>query len=230
MAASATNVAVILAGAGVYDGSEITEAVSILIALGDNSYQCFAPDCDQMHAVDHTKGEPHDNNRNCLQEAARIARGNVKPLSELNAADYDAMIVPGGFGVAKNLCTWAVKNTDCTVNEQMSRVMAEFREANKPMGFACIAPVLVAKIFGGDNPEITFGCASETSDEGSWPYSGTAAACEQLGARHVETKQADAHIDANLKIVTASLYMFEGKPHQIFASATSLVQGLLSLL
>lgn len=230
MASTKASFAVVLAGCGVYDGSECTEAVSLLIALGDNDYQCFAPNIDQHHAVDHTKGAPHDATRNVMVESARIARGNVKPLSELNAADYDALICPGGFGVAKNLSTWAFDNTSCTVNVEMERVMNEFKAANKPQGYACIAPVLVAKVFGSESPSITFGSSQGETAEGKWPYSGTAAACESLGAKHVETLQAEAHTDTNLKIVTASLYMFEGKPAQIFQSATSLVQAVIALL
>jgi len=108
--------------------------------------------------------------------------------------------------------------------------MKEFKEARKPQGYACISPVLVAKVFGDLSPEITFGSAEGESDEGNWPYAGTVEATEKIGAKHVVTKQAEAHTDSNLKIVTASCYMFDGKPHQIFASAQSLVQGVLALL
>jgi len=229
---SSLPVAVILAGSGVYDGSEITEAVSCLVALGETPYMCYAPNLDQMHAVDHTKGKPHAQNRNALQESARIARGSVLPLSELKVAECSALLCPGGFGVAKNLCNWAVEDdkSKVTVNSQIARIITEFHAAKKPMGFCCIAPVLPALVLSRDNKvanvQLTVGCASSTSDEGSWPYAGTAGGMESIGAKHVETKQVEACHDKENNVYTCSAYMFDGKPYQIAAS----VNGMVSLM
>ena len=109
----------------------------------------FAPDKEQLHAIDHTKGAPHDNNRNVLQESARIARGKVEPLEGLDQSNFDALIVPGGFGAAKNLSDWALKGPDCTVDATVEKVIKSFHENKKPMGFCCIAPHLAAKVIPG---------------------------------------------------------------------------------
>ena len=106
-----TKVAVVLAGCGVYDGSEINEAVLTLLCLEQQgaSYQCFAPDVEQMHVINHLTGEPAEGeSRNVLVEAARIARGNIKGLAEAQVGEFDALVVPGGFGAAKNLSDFAV--------------------------------------------------------------------------------------------------------------------------
>merc|ERR1739848_435383 len=144
-------VAVILAGSGVYDGSEVHEASAALVALSRNSAQVsmFAPDKEQLHAIDHTKGAPHETNRNVLQESARIARGAVKPLDQLNVAEFDALIVPGGFGAAKNLSDWALKGPDYTVDPTVESILKGFHAAKKPMGLCCIAPHLAAKTIPG---------------------------------------------------------------------------------
>merc|ERR1711887_380960 len=132
----ATNhrVAVLLAGSGVYDGSEVHEASAALVALSraNAKVSMFAPDKEQLHAIDHTKGAPHETNRNVLQESARIARGAISALDQLDHADFDALIVPGGFGAAKNLSDWALKGPDCVVDAGVEKVIKQFHEAKKP--------------------------------------------------------------------------------------------------
>ncbi len=211
--------AVVLSGCGVYDGAEIHEAVLTLLAVdrGGASYQCFAPDVAQMHVVNHLTGQPSDESRNVLVEAARIARGAIKPLSELNAADFDAVLFPGGFGAAKNLCTFAVAGPDCTVNPDAEAAIKAFHAAGKPIGALCISPALVAKVLG--KVTVTIG-----SDEG------TAQAVEKTGATHVVASHGQTVIDAANKVVTTPCYMLDATISQIDDGARAVVADILKML
>ncbi|NXV89095.1 GAL3A protein, partial [Calonectris borealis] len=154
-------VAVVLAGCGVYDGSEIHESSAVLVHLSREGAQAevYAPDVDQMHVVDHVKGQPTQEKRNVLVESARIARGNIKDLAKLDVKGLDALIIPGGFGVAKNLSTWATQGKNCIVSKEVEDVLRAFHAAKKPIGLCCISPVLAAKIFPGC--ELTVGHDTE---------------------------------------------------------------------
>ena len=111
-------IAVILSGCGVYDGAEVHESVITLLRLDQRGaqVQCFAPDIPQLHVVNHLTGEEMPESRNVLVESARIARGEVKDIKQANAEEFDALIVPGGFGAAKNLSAFDVKGAECSVN------------------------------------------------------------------------------------------------------------------
>ena len=134
----------VLSGCGVYDGAEIHESTLTMLAIARKgaSYQCFAPDIKQAHVINHLNGEEMPEIRNVLVEAARIARGNIKPLTEYNANDFDAIIFPGGFGAAKNLCTFAFDGVECVVIPQVENAIRETVAAEKPIGAFCISPVL----------------------------------------------------------------------------------------
>jgi enhancing lycopene biosynthesis protein 2 len=193
-----TKVAVVLAGCGVYDGSEIHEAVLTLLALDrrDVEYQCFAPDIPQLHVVDHLTGEvAPGETRNVLVEAARIARGKVQDLARARAADFDALLVPGGFGAAKNLCDFAVAGSAMQVQPEFLRLAREMREAGKPVGLICIAPAMAAKIFG-PGVECTIGNDADT-----------AAAIETMGGKHVTCDVKHAVVDKRNKLATTPAYM-----------------------
>jgi enhancing lycopene biosynthesis protein 2 len=220
-------VAVILAGSGVYDGTEIHEASATLVALSRANAQVsmFAPDKEQLHAIDHTKGAPHDNTRNVLQESARIARGKVEPLDVLDQSNFDALIVPGGFGAAKNLSDWALKGPDCTVDITVEKIIKSFHENKKPMGFCCIAPHLAAKVIPGCS--LTVGSAD--SQGGKFPYAEVAGAIESLGCKHVETTVSEAHIDEDNKIVTTAAYMCETAVHEIHDGVAKMVNEVIKL-
>ncbi|CAI9718577.1 Hypothetical predicted protein [Octopus vulgaris] len=175
-------VAVVLSGCGVYDGSEIHEASAVLVHLSRNQacVSMFAPDVEQMHTINHQKGEPMEPNRNVLLESARIARGKISSLSELQASAFDAVIFPGGFGAAKNLSSFAIDGPDMKVIADVERILKEFHEAKKPVGLCCIAPVLAAKVIPGC--EVTVG--SDKEDE-RWPYARTTKDIKELGATHI---------------------------------------------
>jgi enhancing lycopene biosynthesis protein 2 len=145
-----TKIAVILSGCGVYDGAEIHESVLTLLAIekAGAKYRCFAPNIEQHHVVNHLTGEVSDESRNVLVEAARIARGDIEDLSELYVDEFDALIVPGGFGAAKNLSDFAINGTECQVNESVLKATKAFAQAKKPAGYMCIAPAMLPLIYG----------------------------------------------------------------------------------
>jgi len=209
--------AVVLAGCGVYDGAEIHEATLCLLAIVRNGaeYQCFAPDVEQYHVVNHLTGEVVNEKRNVLVESARIARGNVKNLKEFKASDYDAIILPGGFGVAKNLSTFAFKGADCEVNEELQTAIQEMLAAKKPIGAMCIAPAVVAKIIG-NKVEVTIG-----------QDSGTAAAVEACGAVHKLADNEEVVCDLRYKVFSTPCYMLNASIVQIAEGANNIVKTML---
>ena len=210
--------AVVLAGSGVYDGSEIHEATLALYAISKNGgeYQIFAPDNDQFHVINHITGEEMPEKRNVLVEAARIARGNIKNLKEFKADEFDAILFPGGFGVAKNLCTFAFHGPDCQVNTDVETALKAMHTANKPIGALCIAPALIAKILG--KVEVTIG-----------QDTGTAEAITSLGATHVNTNHGEIVFDKENKIVTTPCYMLDATIAQIGEGAENVVKTIMAL-
>lgn len=159
-------IAVVLAGSGVKDGSEIHESVVTLLAIKRNNadYVCFAPDRDQYDVVDHTDNNVMKNKkRNMLTEAARIARGEIKDLKEYKPKDFDALIFPGGLGVAKNLFTYAIDDAKCDIDPLVEKTILDTIEAGKPIGAICISPLLVARALRDSNikPRVTVGDKEE---------------------------------------------------------------------
>ncbi|XP_033863993.2 glutamine amidotransferase-like class 1 domain-containing protein 3, mitochondrial [Acipenser ruthenus] len=185
----------------------------------------FAPNIDQMHVVDHVKGSPTEETRNVLVESARLARGDIQDLTQLKVSDLDAVIFPGGFGVAKNLCTWAVEGKNCSVNDQVKSTLLAFQGARKPIGLCCISPVLAAKVFPGC--ELTVG--HDTNDDGRFPDAETAGAIQELGCKHVCKKVNETHVDENNKIVTTCAFMCKAPLHEIFDGVGEMVQDVLKL-
>ncbi len=216
-------IAVVLSGSGVYDGSELHEAVLTLLYLDEAGaeVQCFAPDINQMHVINHSKGEPAEGeSRNVLTEAARIARGDIKPLSELKASDFDALVFPGGFGAAKNLCTFAVDGPECMVDDEAARSVIEFNEANKPVAPMCIAPALVAKVLGEKGIKVKLTIGNDP---------GTAEAIDSMGAEHVNCSVDDCVVDESNKIVSTPAYMLGPGIKDISKGIKALVNKVMEL-
>lgn len=211
-------IAVVLAGNGVYDGAEIHEATLTLLAIAQKgaAYQCFAPDINQAHVVNHITGEEMPETRNVLIEAARIARGNIKALSEYNAANFDAIVIPGGFGAAKNLCSFAFDGSDCKVNDDVEKAIRSTVVAEKPVGALCISPALIAKVLG--DVEVTIGQDQATAD-----------AIETMGAKHVKTTHGEIVVDKKYKVITTPCYMLDASIAQIAEGANNLVAKILEL-
>lgn len=211
--------AVVLSGCGVFDGAEIHETVLTLLAIAKagQDYQIFAPDIEQHHVVNHLTGAEMPEKRNVLVEAARIARGSIKPLSQLDIRSMDAVVFPGGFGVAKNLCTFAIDGVKLKINHEVEQVIRKTHLAGKPIGVMCIAPVMIPKILG--NVDITIG-----SDEG------TVSAIKKMNGKHTNTSHGEIVIDKKNKVVSTPCYMLDASIDQIAVGTEKLVGALLDLM
>lgn len=195
----AKKVGVVLSGCGVFDGAEIHESVITMLALdraGAEIVLC-APNREQMHVVNHMTGDvAQGESRNVLVESARIARGAILDVADVRADELDALILPGGFGAAKNLCTFAVQGADCEVDPDVAALVREVHTQGKPVAAVCIAPALLAKVLGDEGPRLTIG-----SDLDS------AAAIEEMGATHVNCPVREFVVDEERKIITSPAYM-----------------------
>ncbi|MBD3278657.1 MAG: isoprenoid biosynthesis glyoxalase ElbB [Candidatus Aegiribacteria sp.] len=211
-------VAFVLSGCGVKDGTEIHEAVSALIALDRAGFEVVftAPDVQQTATVDHTTEKPEKEARNVLREGARIARGEIVPLSGLKEEDFDAVLFPGGFGAALTLCSFASDGPDCSVNPEVRALIETASNSGKPIAAMCIAPVILARTVPG--AKLTVGNDPDT-----------AGAIEKMGAVHVECPVDDAVVDIEKKIVTTPAYMLAGGPAEVYSGAERMVEELKKL-
>lgn len=212
-------VAVILSGCGVYDGAEIHESVITLLRLDQRGaiVQCFAPNVAQLHVINHLTGEEMPESRNVLVESARIARGEIKDIREARAEDFDALIVPGGFGSAKNLSSFASEGSACSVQADVLAVAEAFAEAGKPVGLMCITPAIAAKIYG---PGVT--CTIGKDPE-------TAAAVSKMGATHQECEVSDIVEDKARKLVSTPAYMLAKSISEAASGINKMVDRVLEL-
>lgn len=213
-------IGVILSGCGVNDGSEIHEAVLTLLAIDKAGAQavCMAPDIPQADVVDHVSGKPASEKRRVLAESARIARGKILDLRQAKASDLDAVVLPGGFGAAKNLCTFAKDGPGCSVQEDVARLLREMHKAGKPIGALCIAPAVLAKVFGSAGPELTIG-----------KDPGTAKALQAMGAKHQDRGACEVAVDKANKLVTTPAYMLAGRISEVASGADALVKAVVDL-
>ena len=213
--------AVILAGCGHKDGAEINEAVSLLLAIDQHqcAYQCFAPDRPQAEVIDHASGKKVCNaKRNILAEAARIARGNVLPIEQFKAEDYDALFFPGGFGAAKNLCDYAFKGDNMEVQPDVARAILEMHKAGKPIGAQCIAPVMLAKLIPGVYVTLCAEGTPVTDEVRSW------------GANHVQTENGDVCADNGNLVFTTPAFMLDATLKDIYDGAYNMVEAVVDCL
>lgn len=209
-------VAVILAGCGARDGSEINEAVTLLLALDqhDIQYQCFAPNENQYHVVNHITGQSMNEKRNVMVEAARIVRGDILPVEDFNAGDFDALFFPGGFGAAKNIFTYAIDGMNFVVNKHVEKAIRDIHAQGKPIGAMCITPLMIAKVLG--DVMVTMGDES----------------CEQahqinaMGAHHVETGNGGVVGDIKNKVFTTPCFMLDATLKDIYQDAWNLVEAV----
>jgi enhancing lycopene biosynthesis protein 2 len=213
------HIAVILSGCGVYDGAEIHESVLTLLHLEQQqaSYQCFAPDIVQHHVVNHLTGEENNEQRNVLIEAARIARGQIKPLTSLQASDFDAVILPGGYGAAKNLSDFAFAGAKAQVLPELKQALSAFISAQKPIGFICIAPAMAPRLFD-TTVSLTIGTDQDTADN-----------ITSMGGQHVNCRVQDIVIDHAAKVVSTPAYMLAQSVLEASTGIEKLVQAVLEL-
>ena len=214
-------VGVILSGSGYLDGSEIQEATLTLLFLDRKGARvtAMAPDVSQMHVVDHLRGEAAGaESRNVLAEAARITRGAIVDVKSVKASDLDALILPGGYGAAKNLCTFATEGVKLQVNPDVDRLVRDVAAAGKPLGFICIAPVIAAKVLGAKKVKLTIG-----NDPA------TAAVLNALGAVHVDTPVDQIVVDEKNKVVSTPAYMLGPSIAPVAAGIERLVGAVLEM-
>ncbi len=214
--------AVILSGSGVFDGAEIQESVITLLALdrANVNVDIFAPDIDQHHVINHLTGNEMDEKRNVLIEAARIARGEIKDLQIANVNDYDMVIFPGGFGVAKNFCDLAFKGKDCEVNPIIEEFIIKAISEKKPLGFMCIAPALLAKVASKIGLKLSLTIGTDP---------GTAEVIESFGSIHIECQANEIAYDEKNKIVTAPAYMVGKRIHEVADGIEKLISKILEI-
>ncbi len=220
---SMAELAVILSGCGVRDGSEIHEATCTLLALAEANieYQCFAPDIPQKQVMNHITNTPMEQTRNVLIESARIARGKIKPLSDLNVSTIDGLIFPGGMGAVTNLCTFAHDGISCSVNPDVERTIIETHRTSKPIVALCIAPVLIARTLSkaGIKGTVTIGNDPET-----------AKAIESMGFIHKECSATDCVVDEENKLITTPAYMLASSIAELYIGIKKTVNELVRFL
>lgn len=208
--------AVVLSGCGVFDGAEIHETTLTMLAIMKQgaTYEIFAPDIPQHHVINHITGEEMPEKRNVLTESARIARGQIKDLAEYDPNNFDALIFPGGFGAAKNLCDFAFEGANCTINPEVEKAILKTAGKNKPIGALCISPVIFAKIFG--DVEVTIGQDPSTVE-----------AVEKMGATHTKTNHGEVIFDEKNNLFTTPCYMLDANILDIARGASNIVKAML---
>jgi enhancing lycopene biosynthesis protein 2 len=216
-------VGLVLSGCGVNDGSEIQESVITMLELDRAGAEMviMAPNIDHLHVINHATGEEMDESRNVLIESARITRGDIKDIAAVKGDDLDALIFPGGFGVAKNLCDYAMAGSDCSVNPDVSRLISEVHDAGKPIGVICIAPVLMAKVIGEKNEKVnlTIGFDEKTGSD-----------INAMGANHVMCPVEEFVVDTEKKIVSTPAYMEAKSIKEAAAGIEKLVAEVLGMV
>jgi enhancing lycopene biosynthesis protein 2 len=217
-------IGVVLSGSGVYDGSEIHEAVLALLAIDRAGAEavCMAPDQEQMHVINHFTGQVAEGQkRNVLVESARIARGRILDIAKVMVEDIDALVFPGGYGASKNLCDFAVQGPKCTVNPDVERLVRDMRRANKPIAAICIAPAMLSRILGQEKPapRMTIGTDPET-----------ATAMAAMGTEHVDCAVEDIVVDKERKLVTTPAYMLAEGIAEAAVGIEKAIKKLLELI
>ena len=217
----AIKVGVVLSGCGVFDGSEVHEAVSILVALDKRGAQivCMAPSA-PLQTINHLTQKPSEQPRNVLEESARIARGKVRDIAAVQAGEIDALVFPGGFGAAKNLCDFVTAGAKAKVNADVARLLRDMHAAGKPIGLACIAPVIAAAVFGYDKkrPKLTIGTDAATAE-----------AITQMGGQHETVGPADICVDESNRLVSTPCYMNDVGPWVVYQGAEKMVEEVLRM-
>lgn len=221
------NFGILLSGSGVYDGAEIQEAVLSMLAVAESgdTYTCIGVNADQFHVINHVTGEPMNESRNMLVEAARIARGNIVPIQDVQPADLDGLIIPGGFGSAKNFTKWAFEGPEGTILPEVKLLLVNLINIGKPIAALCVSPVVLAKALEGSDihPSLTLGTTAESS-----PYDIEAFSqgLEKTGATTAYKTVKEIHVDTTNKIITAPCYMMDATISDVWKNIHQAVSEL----
>jgi enhancing lycopene biosynthesis protein 2 len=215
-----SKIGIVLSGCGVNDGSEIHEAVITMLELDKAGAEMIviAPNIDQLHVINHATGEEMDDSRNVLIESARISRGNIEDIAGITSKDLDALIFPGGFGVAKNLSDYAMAGMECSVNPDVLRLSREVHNDGKPIGVICIAPAIMAKILAGET-ELTIGFDEQTASD-----------IDAMGAKHVLCPVDEIVVDKEKKVVSTPAYMEAKSIKEAASGIEKLVAEILKMI
>ena len=213
-----------MSGCGVNDGAEINESVITMLALDRAGAEMvlMAPNIDQLHVINHATGEEIEGeSRNVLVESARIARGEIKDIVDVTSEDIDALIFPGGFGVAKNLCDYAMAGADCSVNPDVFRLVSEVHSAEKPIGVICISPAMMGKVMEkmGEKVSLTIGNDEQTAND-----------LTTMGAKHVTCPVQEIVVDKDKKVVSTPAYMLAGRISEAADGIEKLVKEVIDLI
>lgn len=224
-------IAVLLSGCGVYDGSEIQETVFTLLSIAQQNAQaiCFAPNITQHHVINHTNGEELEETRNVLVEAARITRGDIQSLDSISIDNFDALVLVGGFGTAKNLTKWAFEGPNGQINEKTTQLIRQTVATQKPILAMCMGPVVVAKALENTqwNPILTVGT---TKTKSPYDIQGISDGMKSIGTNPVMKSIEEIAIDKTLKIITAPCYMMEGDIKDVYNNVQQGIKALFELL
>ena len=215
-----SKIGIVLSGCGVNDGSEIHEAVITMLELDKAGAEMIviAPNIDQLHVINHATGEEMDDSRNVLIESARISRGNIEDIAGITSKDLDALIFPGGFGVAKNLSDYAMAGMECSINPDVLRLSREVHNDGKPIGVICIAPTIMAKILAGET-ELTIGFDEQTASD-----------IDAMGAKHVLCPVDEIVVDKEKKVVSTPAYMEAKSIKEAASGIEKLVAEILKMI
>jgi len=224
-------IGVLLSGAGVYDGAEIQEAVLTLLEIERMGYEpvCIGINAQQHHVINHLNGQEQVQARNMLEEAARIARGQITEISSVVPAELDALVIPGGFGSAKNFSTWAFDGPEASIRSDVKLLLVNMYNVGKPIVALCVSPVLLALALEGIHPAptLTIGSTQEAS-----PYQ-ISAFQEGLQAKGIRTTDCSINeicIDATNRIITAPCYMLEATLPELQSNIAQALKALKELL
>lgn len=203
-------IGVLLSGCGVFDGAEIHEATLTLLAIAENGGEavCFAPDKDQLHVINHMTGDEMDEKRNVLIESARIARGEIHAIHDISPDSYDALVIPGGFGAAKNLNTWALKGPDSEIDESVKNIIIATHKAGKPIAGLCMGPTVIAKALEGTGIKATLTMGT-TAEKSPYDIKGMNEGMAAVGAVTEMKTVREIAVDETNKIVSAPCYLME---------------------
>ena len=212
-------IAIILSGCGVFDGAEIHETVLPMLHIEQNNaqYQCFAPNLNQHHVINHLNGDTQPEPRNILTEAARIARGNIQDLVALQVDQFDALVIPGGFGVAKNLSDFAFTGANSEILDTFKATCQSFAQQKKPIAYLCIAPALIGHI----HPAGTLATIGNDPD--------TATAAEQIGIKHIQCEVADIVVDEAQKVISTPAYMLANSISEASIGIEKAIKTLIAM-